>query len=152
MTKPRKFCSSACAQEAHRIAPKPHVVRPCSSCGTPFSHKFRSTKRCVDCRRLYAKAKSRRGGDRHSKRLREVFVEHVSVLDLAERDGWRCHLCRRNVSNRWRYPDKRSPSIDHLVPVSQGGEHSYRNTALAHLGCNMRKAARAMGEQLRLVG
>ena len=42
--------------------------------------------------------------------------------------------------------------MDHIVPVSERGEHSYRNTQLALLGCNIDKSAKPMGEQLRLIG
>jgi 5-methylcytosine-specific restriction endonuclease McrA len=34
------------------------------------------------------------------------------------------------------------PTLDHLMPVSRGGEHSYRNVGTAHRGCNSRKGAR----------
>jgi 5-methylcytosine-specific restriction endonuclease McrA len=35
-----------------------------------------------------------------------------------------------------------SATIDHIKPLSKGGEHSYANTALAHYGCNARKRDR----------
>ena len=38
-----------------------------------------------------------------------------------------------------------------LVPLSRGGEHSYMNTALAHLRCNLAKQNNG-GGQLLLVG
>lgn len=81
-----------------------------------------------------------------------VVVEVVAIERLYARDGGRCHLCGKRVPPAAKYPDRRSASIDHIVPVSEGGEHSYRNTALAHLGCNLAKSARPVGEQLRLIG
>ena len=76
--------------------------------------------------------------------------------DLAERDRYRCQLCGRKVDMTRRTTrskhDPLSPSVDHIVPLSEGGEHTMANTQLAHLGCNMAKGNRPANEQLRLVG
>lgn len=101
------------------------------------------------CSRACCKADKR---DRRDPRKRGVFVESVDVRVLAERDRRICHLCGRKVSMRLAYPDPMSPSIDHIVPLVEGGEHSYANTALAHISCNWSKGTRAVGEQLRLLG
>jgi 5-methylcytosine-specific restriction endonuclease McrA len=43
------------------------------------------------------------------------------------------------------------PEIDHLVPVSAGGSHTWDNVALAHRRCNYER--REVGPaQLRLLG
>jgi len=73
-----------------------------------------------------------------------AFVEFVTVTELLRRDRRRCGLCQRIVA-------KKDASIDHIIPLSRGGEHSYRNTQLAHLECNRQKGARSRG-QLRLLG
>jgi 5-methylcytosine-specific restriction endonuclease McrA len=36
--------------------------------------------------------------------------------------------------------------VDHVVPLSKGGEHSYPNTQLAHAACNILKGSRSQGE------
>lgn len=72
--------------------------------------------------------------------------------EIFERDRWRCHLCRRKVKSETLWPDPLSASLDHLVPLSEGGAHSRENVALAHLQCNVRKGNRAAGEQLALIG
>lgn len=47
-----------------------------------------------------------------------------------------------------------SVSLDHVVPLSQGGAHDPANVQLAHLTCNVRKGAQLVerGEQLMLTG
>ncbi|MCK4625025.1 MAG: HNH endonuclease [Phycisphaerae bacterium] len=50
-----------------------------------------------------------------------------------------------------KYPHRRSASLDHIVPISQGGHHTRKNVQLAHLGCNIQKRA-SRGHQLRLIG
>lgn len=80
-----------------------------------------------------------------------VFVERVDRNVIFERDKWRCHLCGKAIPCRSVYPDPLSPSIDHIVPLSMGGDHSYANIAAAHLSCNVAKGNRGGGEQLALI-
>lgn len=80
------------------------------------------------------------------------WVEDVDLATLGKRDKWQCHLCGKRVRQKPRH--KRDPdmaSIDHLIPISLGGQHSYANTAISHLRCNLSKRTRAMNEQLALL-
>jgi 5-methylcytosine-specific restriction endonuclease McrA len=81
---------------------------------------------------------------RRRNNLRAASVEPVDPLKVFERDAWRCQICGGEL--RGRYPDLLSPSLDHIVPLVKGGEHSYANVQAAHFGCNSRKAARDMDE------
>lgn len=75
---------------------------------------------------------------------RGVGAERIDIEVVARRDGWRCHICGRRCSRQnW--------SVDHLVPLSQGGLHTYANVALAHHLCNSVRSDTGMA-QLRLVG
>ena len=49
------------------------------------------------------------------------------------------------------YPHPRSASLDHIEPLSLGGQHVHSNVQLAHLDCNMAKSNR-QAAQLRLFG
>jgi 5-methylcytosine-specific restriction endonuclease McrA len=62
--------------------------------------------------------------------------------------------CRlRSRSTGGEYPDRRYPTIDHIVPLSVGGTDTRDNVQIAHLFCNLSKGAnRGAPEQLRLVG
>jgi 5-methylcytosine-specific restriction endonuclease McrA len=71
-----------------------------------------------------------------------AFVELVPIGFLIERDGGICQLCRLPVSLASRAPDPASPTLDHVVPLSRGGEHSKANAQLAHYGCNSAKGNR----------
>lgn len=69
------------------------------------------------------------------RRAREKGAEKTEVIHLsvlADRDGWICHLCKELVQ-------KDSWSMDHLIPLSLGGNHTYDNVALAHRLCNVRR-------------
>lgn len=77
--------------------------------------------------------------------------EPFTVDEIRERDGNRCHLCRRKVPPK-PYPHPLSASLDHVVPLTKGGMHERSNVRLAHLRCNVEKGNRGGNEQLLLIG
>lgn len=95
-------------------------------------------------KRDLAKAKRRRAAQRRAD------AEDVDRDVVGERDGWRCGICRRKVDPRRPYPHPLSPSLDHVIPLSQGGRHTYANTRITHLRCNLARSNRGGGEQLAL--
>lgn len=66
-------------------------------------------------------------------------AELILPSAVFERDGWLCGICRCKVNSTLRYPNPLSASVDHIMPLSRGGEHSYRNVQCSHLVCNLRK-------------
>lgn len=87
----------------------------------------------------------------HRKRAQGVG-ERITMLYIAERDGWKCHLCGCVVNAKYRAPHRLSAVLDHVIPLALGGTHVRENVKLAHWSCNSRKRTRAMNEQLLLVG
>lgn len=70
-------------------------------------------------------------------------VEAFSHAEVFERDDWMCGICSEPVDRDAKFPDALSVSLDHIIPLALGGDHSRANTQCAHLGCNVRKGARA---------
>ncbi|MSS84495.1 HNH endonuclease [Actinomycetaceae bacterium WB03_NA08] len=66
----------------------------------------------------------------------------VDRFVVFERDGWICQLCGGPVDPELKRPDVMSASLDHVVPLSLGGDHSMENSQLAHLSCNSAKGSR----------
>ena len=85
---------------------------------------------------------------RHRARKRLATVEMVSHSKVFERDGWVCQLCGDPVDPTLRYPNDQCASIDHIIPLSKGGDHSYANTQLAHALCNSLKGNRESGSMI----
>lgn len=83
---------------------------------------------------------------RHSRRvqgtLHQNLPKFVDRYVVFERDNFLCKLCGAPMDMSAAPRSPLSPSIDHIVPVSRGGEHTYENTQSAHLTCNMSKGAR----------
>lgn len=65
----------------------------------------------------------------------KAFVERVDPQVVYERDRGVCGICRGVVK-----PDSHW-EIDHVIPLSKGGAHSYANVQLAHRSCNRAKGA-----------
>ena len=61
-----------------------------------------------------------------------AFVEDVDHAVVFERDAGVCGICNLPVGlDAWH--------LDHIKPLSKGGEHSYANTQVSHPTCNQRK-------------
>jgi 5-methylcytosine-specific restriction endonuclease McrA len=58
----------------------------------------------------------------------------------SRRPGWSKAGVRKRDRGRCGYCGRPGDSIDHIVPVSRGGESSWENTVLACTRCNHRKA------------
>jgi len=163
-----KFCSRLCRYPT----PEPRALRPprmskkvyryCVICLKPQYGNRWNAVRDMACKAhsykvsgIVRKAASpwagvpqleRKRSNAHVRRLRirSGLTERISRLRVTERDGWKCHICNRKVTERnW--------SLDHLVPIAAGGAHLYNNVALAHRPCNTRRSATGAA-QLRLVG
>jgi 5-methylcytosine-specific restriction endonuclease McrA len=49
--------------------------------------------------------------------------------------GGMCGICKDFIVGKFH--------VDHVIPLSRGGEHSYANAQLAHPTCNLEKWAHA---------
>lgn len=90
----------------------------------------------------------RRRAYRHARRARmyAVAYETFDAWEIAERDGWVCHICSLPVDRALGYPDPGSKSIDHVLPLIKGGSHTRANVAISHLLCNIKKKDRVSFE------
>lgn len=148
-TAPRmSFCSPACCSRAWASArPGRKAARSCGECGVEFAPEYGNRRRLFCSPRC-----STRHGKRTAKlvrkaRVRGVVSEAVDPISVFERDGWRCHICRRKTPRELRGKmDDRAPELDHILPLALGGAHTYANTACACRACNMAKGATPMGQ------
>ena len=68
-------------------------------------------------------------------RKKGAFVEVVDPIMVLESAHGICGICNQQV-------DPTNFEVDHINPLSLGGEHSYANTQPAHPRCNRRKGNR----------
>lgn len=129
--------------ESSRNAPRVFTAGRCSECSEPFVSTKRGALYCSDsCAKRHHRRLHRWT---RSKRIRSCADrDPIGLPSLAKRDGWKCHICRKTVTRRdW--------SIDHLVPLSEGGVHKWENVKLAHFRCNTKRGVKG-AVQLLLVG
>ena len=60
-------------------------------------------------------------------------------LKVAERDNYKCHYCSKQLT-------RFTATLDHIQPVSEGGDNSYENLVTACLHCNSRRGSRPVME------
>ena len=76
-------------------------------------------------------------------RIKGSSVEPFDVRVIYRRDRFLCHICGTDIQ-----PSE--VSLDHLIPVSLGGPHTYWNVSAAHRRCNSRRGAGRLPAQIHL--
>ncbi len=94
-----------------------------------------------------------RGGNGYTRaRVLGVERERISTDLVFERDRWRCQICGKKTPARFRGTRRNdAPELDHRIPLSLGGPHTYVNVQCACRLCNRIKSNHASAGQLPLV-
>jgi hypothetical protein len=139
----RRTCRNAlCVNPEHaelltvnELAALPRPLSPTCSRGHSYQSNGPRTadgaRRCLACEAIATQ--------RRRALLRDAFVEDVDPVFLHQRDQGACGLCGDQVRLSLMH-------VDHVVPLTRGGEHSYMNTRPAHPVCNIWKRARLDSE------
>jgi hypothetical protein len=142
------YCSPTCAYKAMRrrqeekSVTKHGHIHVCKYCHKEFIPRYKDKHRhyCSDkCQKIACRANGR--ANRRA-RMRDAFVERVYKREIYERDEWMCQLCGESVDPHVLYPDPLSASLDHIIPLANGGTHESNNVQLVHLICNIQKGNR----------
>jgi 5-methylcytosine-specific restriction endonuclease McrA len=124
----------------------------CPDCGTikpseAVKPNQYALKPCPACKAQ--RVKEQRKADKAVRRARKKAApyERVYATKVFERDGWRCHICGRKTlkNKRGTWHDK-APELDHIIPLSKGGPHTYGNVACACRACNGKKGNMILGQ------
>jgi 5-methylcytosine-specific restriction endonuclease McrA len=154
----RTYCSYECYIESRRPLEQ---TSKCPICGQEFNQRGCRLKYCslLCSAKAQAEVYRRNTTTRRALRVTNGRVERIDAKAIFQRDGWRCQLCGKKVEKRLyktkgtkRYAN--APSLDHIIPISRGGEHTRTNVQCACYLCNCKKGNRTSdgGDQLRLFG
>lgn len=137
------------------------------SCGNAFDFVYaagRTRTTCDECKRSArreqkkrqnasdaGRARKRTARRRRKARERGAVTERYTLAEIAARDKFICHLCTRRVAMTKVVPHPKSPTIDHLLPLADGGDDVRANVRLAHFICNSLRGAGGI-VQLALIG
>lgn len=154
------YCSPECQQESMRVShesekgyfeavrwmegvsramareDRPLIATVCNQCERTFVTTNRQARYCSDrCRRRHA-------NNRKEDRLYWYGKPDLSVTleKLFVRGGGRCAECGLLMTFSSPFNSDEHPSIDHIVPLSKGGTHTWDNVQLMCRGCNRKKS------------
>lgn len=124
----------------HRAAAK---VVACGDCGIQFCPLYRAMRMvcCPDCQEERSREHYRVQKRTRRARIKGVDYESVSPKRVFARDGWKCQACGVPTppEKRGTY-DPDAPELDHVIPLSRGGPHTYANTQCLCRACNAAKS------------
>lgn len=97
------------------------------------------------------------GGIRAGHRSRALnsgaaVIEDNLPIEIYERDEWICGICDEAIDDALRYPDPMSASLDHIIALGAGGDHTRGNLQASHLICNVRKSYKPQLRKSRYTG
>lgn len=122
----------------------------CPECNNVFFDRKR--KFCSD--ECYSRYTNRIKHDRRLRKLKQIIIDdNITLTKLYKRDNGVCHICGEVCDwNDYSLDDNNNfitggsyPSIDHVIPISKGGLHSWGNVKLAHFYCNTIKSNKVSG-------
>lgn len=128
------------------------TFRTCRWCGNLFLRPVSHTGSTAYCSEKCIKSacRNRRKEDYHGKnrkRAKKYGVEYdlaVKAVIVFERDKWRCSLCGKRTPKQLIGTNfSRAPTLDHIVPMSRGGGHTWDNVQCACRSCNSKKGNRS---------
>lgn len=132
------------------------------------SQRIRIPHLCPVCGRITTRpkycsndcqSKANNTSHEHRRRLKiqNAMVDRdITVKGLFLRDKGVCSICGKPCDiNDYEYKGgafiagNNYPSVDHIIPLSKGGAHSWDNVQLAHRICNTKKRDHIYGEGIR---
>lgn len=124
----------------------------CRDCGAPRAVQATYCVPCRDRRRKAHRAATYKTAPSYARRNHRQRARHHGVeyepfdpREVFARDGWMCGICHEPIDPALQYPDHRSVSLDHIIPLSRGGGHTRDNTQPAHFICNSTKSDGQLG-------
>jgi 5-methylcytosine-specific restriction endonuclease McrA len=147
--KTQKYCSKTCsdAMQELRKTLKRQEARPvleCAYCGNTFKAI------CVRSKYCSPKCERKQHDTVHKLRKRGCarIEQGITLKKLRTRDKDICHICggKTNINDNSRNESgffvagNTYPTIDHVMPLAKGGNHTWDNVKLAHLKCNGAKS------------
>ena len=129
-----------------------YTAGTCRVCGDTFVSQYMHVTCSAQCQDTYDTDRKREAGHRRRARLRNAYRAKVTPSKVYERDGYKCHLCGKRTKADAKVPHPQAPTLDHIVPLAQGGTHEPSNVATACFMCNSLKGDRNMNDQLLLFG
>lgn len=123
--------------------------RKCPCCDSTFTPPYGDKRVCCsdECKATLARITKRAGrARRKAAERRASAIERVKPSAVLARDGWKCYLCGDALLKSGDHNHPKYGTIDHVVPLSRGGTHTYANLRACCRACNNAKGRRMPDE------
>lgn len=149
------YCCEECRPSAYKAKSTSELT--CCECGTAYYYEkgASSLTRCGSCHAEH-KRQIKREASRYGKTLNArgrhytaesgAAYEPLNPMIIFERDGWECYLCGEDLLYDGGQGSPLYPTVDHMTPLSRGGDHTYENTRACCHACNSKKGAMTLEE------
>ena len=144
-----------CASHYNKLAMPPHkrhakAAVPCSVCGTTVLRRPSATRQptcSVSCRTVVQWGETlaptghydwNHAATARARNLGATTIHQFDREQVFQRDDWTCQICLIRCSSPSPY-ERTSATVDHIIPLSAGGQHTLANAQTACLSCNSRK-------------
>lgn len=143
----RRYCSEQCADKHYEIKRRnrKRKLKKCKMC------KSWHTKKGMYCSVYCGKKAHKHNSSQRMILARKngQFDADIDIYKLIERDGGRCYLCGDDVLFSYHYNDPKYPTVEHVIPITKGGTHSWDNVKVACRECNTRKSTTLIDDYLK---
>jgi 5-methylcytosine-specific restriction endonuclease McrA len=139
----QKYCSCSCAKKKLNANLYEEGKKKCAGCNQMFDIALFKLKKynkgirpyCPDCHRDRVNAQN------YKRRQWMAAVDvRLDITSVFNKCGWNCSYCGCKTPKelRGKFVDN-APELDHIVPLSKGGNHVIENVTLSCRKCNLKK-------------
>lgn len=137
----KKYCSKTCENRGiHGKGAYKTYNYTCSVCGKDYETNMKYNSEC--CSKHCRNQLTRIDRNRRYKHLKErgLFDNSVTLENVFNKFNGVCNSCGSKLNFNCNCNANQYPSIDHIVPLSKGGTHTWENVQLLCRGCNIDKS------------
>lgn len=134
-------CSKTCQSRRGGKGPYKNYNLTCVVCGKEFKGSRFNAKTCSKkCNHAYCSA-TRKARYRNLQQ-KGLYDYSITLETVYEKFGGECNYCHKKLDFNCDKLSNDYPSIDHMIPLSKGGSHTWDNVQLLCRRCNFKKGAK----------